>query len=64
MRIRSIVGVIFCLLGLVWIAQGTNMMHGSGMSGHGGWTVIGVVALVLGLVILLQGRRLGGGRSG
>jgi hypothetical protein len=64
MRIRSIIGVIFCLVGLVWIAQGTNMMHGSGMSGRGSWTVIGVVALVLGLVILLGGRRFGGRSSG
>jgi hypothetical protein len=62
MRIRSVVGVIFCLVGLVWIAQGTNMMHGSGMSGQQGWTVVGVIVLVLGLAILLRGRW--GGRSG
>jgi hypothetical protein len=55
--IRSVIGVICCLVGAVWIAQGTNMMHGSGMSGHGGWTVIGVILLVLGLVILLSARR-------
>ena len=57
MLIRSVIGVICCLVGAVWIAQGTNMMHGSGMSGHGGWTVIGVILLVLGLVILLSARR-------
>jgi hypothetical protein len=62
MRIRAVVGVIFCLVGLVWIAQGTNMMHGSGMSGHQSWTVVGVIVLVLGLAILLRGSW--GGRSG
>jgi hypothetical protein len=59
MRIRLILGVLFCLVGAVWIAQGTNVMHGSGMSGHGGWAVIGVVVFVLGVALLLRGRRLG-----
>ena len=57
MWIRTIVGVICCLVGVVWIAQGTNVMHGSGMSGHAGWTVIGAVVLVIGVAILLRDRR-------
>jgi hypothetical protein len=30
---RGIVGVVLCLVGAVWVAQGTGAMHGSSMSG-------------------------------
>jgi protein-S-isoprenylcysteine O-methyltransferase Ste14 len=49
---RGIVGVVLCLIGAVWIAQGTNAVHGSGMSGHGQWAVIGVVFVLVGLAVL------------
>lgn len=49
---RGVIGVVLCLVGLVWIGQGTNMVHGSGMSGHGVWAIIGVVALVAGVAAL------------
>jgi Na+/melibiose symporter-like transporter len=49
---RGIVGVVLCLVGALWIAQGTGAMHGSGMSGHGQYTVLGVVLVVIGLVFL------------
>ena len=62
MWIRTVIGVICCVVGVVWIAQGTNVMHGSGMSGHGGYAVLGAVVLVLGLVIL-EGTRRRRGRS-
>jgi hypothetical protein len=52
MWIRGIAGVVLCLIGAVWIAQGTNVLHGSGMSGHGQWAVIGGVVALLGLVLL------------
>lgn len=52
MWIRGIVGVVLCLIGAVWIAQGTNALHGSGMSGHGQWAVIGAVFVVIGLAVL------------
>lgn len=57
MWIRTVFGVICCLVGAVWIAQGTNAMHGSGMSGHGGWAWLGAVVLLIGVAILLQARR-------
>ena len=57
MWIRTVIGVICCLVGAVWIAQGTNMMHGSGMSGHGGWAWLGAVVLLIGVAILLRERR-------
>jgi protein-S-isoprenylcysteine O-methyltransferase Ste14 len=52
MWIRGIIGVVLCLVGAVWIAQGTNEVHGSSMSGHGQYTVLGIVVVVIGLALL------------
>ena len=49
---RVVVGVVLCLVGAVWIAQGTDVLHGSGMSGQGQWAVIGVVVAVIGVALL------------
>jgi protein-S-isoprenylcysteine O-methyltransferase Ste14 len=49
---RGIAGVVLCLIGAVWIAQGTDALHGSGMSGHGQWAVIGVLFVLIGLALL------------
>ena len=49
---RGIAGVVLCAVGAVWIAQGTDVLHGSGMSGHGQWTAIGSVVAAIGLVLL------------
>lgn len=57
------IGVLLCFAGVIWIAQGTNVLHGSGMSGHGEWTVIGAIVLVAGVVLLLLARRMRGRRS-
>jgi hypothetical protein len=58
MWIRGGLGVVSCLVGLVWIFQGTNVLHGSGMSGHGEWTAWGVVAFVIGVALLWWARRI------
>jgi hypothetical protein len=58
MRVRVVIGVVLCLVGLVWIAQGTNMMHGSGMSGHGQWTIIGAIMLLIGVTQLVWAWRI------
>jgi uncharacterized membrane protein HdeD (DUF308 family) len=57
---RGVIGIVFCLAGAVWIAQGTNALHGSGMSGHGVWAVLGIVLIVLGLALLTWAWRIRG----
>jgi hypothetical protein len=49
---RGILGVVSCLVGAVWIAQGTGHLKGSFMSGHGEWTLIGAVLVALGAALL------------
>jgi hypothetical protein len=50
---RGVIGMILCLVGAVWIAQGTNALGGSKMmSGHGGYAVLGGIVLVAGLALL------------
>jgi protein-S-isoprenylcysteine O-methyltransferase Ste14 len=52
MRTRGIIGVVLCLVGIVWIGQGANLIGGSFMSGQELWLGIGCVCLVLGLALL------------
>ena len=52
MWIRGIIGVILCLTGIVWFLQGVNVLHGSMMSGRGGYAVLGAVVFVLGAALL------------
>jgi hypothetical protein len=47
MLVRGIGGVILCLFGVVWIAQGTGAMSGSSMSGHGQYAALGAVVALL-----------------
>jgi hypothetical protein len=58
MWLRGVVGVALCAVGAVWILQGTNVIHGSGMSGEGKWGVIGVVVAVVGLAFLVWAIRI------
>ena len=51
MWVRGIIGALLCVVGVVWIAQGTNVLHGSGMSGHGVYAILGAV-FVIGVVLL------------
>jgi hypothetical protein len=52
--IRAIGGALLTLVGLVWILQGVNVIHGSGMSGHGQYAVLGIIVALIG-IWLLQG---------
>ena len=53
----SILGVLLVLVGVLFIGQGTNVIHGSSMSGHGGYAGLGAVLLVIGLGLLIWPRR-------
>jgi protein-S-isoprenylcysteine O-methyltransferase Ste14 len=48
-----VIGVVLCLVGAVFVAQGTNALGGSKMmSGHPGWAVVGGIVIVIGLALL------------
>ena len=55
--VGNIVGIILILMGALWIAQGSNLMAGSAMSGQTMWLWIGVVAAILGVVALVWTNR-------
>ncbi len=62
---RGIVGVVFCLVGLVFIGQGTNLLSGSKlMSGHGQYTLLGIVVLLIGLALVAWAARIRKSRIG
>jgi hypothetical protein len=50
--IRGIAGIILCVVGAVWIAQGSGAMHGSGMSGHAQYALLGGAVVIVGLGLL------------
>ncbi|HVB93070.1 MAG TPA: hypothetical protein VND67_02040 [Acidimicrobiales bacterium] len=61
---RGVIGLILCLAGVVWIAQGTNALGGSKMmSGHAGYAVLGGIVLVIGLALLGWAWRIRRGRA-
>jgi LPXTG-motif cell wall-anchored protein len=53
----TILGVLFILVGGVWLLQGLNVLLGSAMSGQSQWTVIGAALLVVGLGLLVLANR-------
>lgn len=57
MWLRGILGVLFCVTGAVWIAQGLGYVHGSFMTGEMRWTFFGVIAVLMGLTLLSLARR-------
>ena len=52
MWIRATAGSALCALGGVWIAQGSDAMHGSMMTGHGRYTALGGLAVLIGLALI------------
>jgi hypothetical protein len=50
---RVVFGIVLCLVGALWVGQGTNAVHGSFMSGRSQWAVIGGVVIVLGVALLV-----------
>jgi hypothetical protein len=56
----TIVGLIAVALGLLWIGQGTGVIHwpaGSYMLGTQSWAVRGAIVFVVGLLVLWLARR-------
>lgn len=64
MVVRGVIGIVLCIAGAVWIAQGTGSLHGSFMTGQSQWTAIGAVTVAVGLAMLGWARRKRPGRSG
>jgi formate dehydrogenase subunit gamma len=63
MWVRVVGGTLLCLVGVVWILQGLDIVTGSGMSGHAVWAVFGAVLLVVGIMLLRAAQALRGARS-
>jgi hypothetical protein len=55
----GILGVLVFLVGVLFVGQGTNVIHGSSMSGHGGYAALGGVLIVIGLGLVTWTWRLG-----
>ncbi len=49
---KGVIGVVLCVVGAVWVAQGTGTLHGSVMTGHGQYTALGIVVIVVGLAMM------------
>jgi hypothetical protein len=58
MRIAStILGVLFLLVGGVWILQGINILPGSFMSGQTKWALYGALSAVIGIGLIVWANR-------
>ena len=57
MWLRGLPGLIISALGVVWLLQGVDVLHGSAMTGHHQYAVLGVVAIVLGAALLVLAER-------
>ncbi len=54
---KMAIGAIVIIVGLVWIAQGLNIIRGSGMSGHSTFSVLGLILVVVGGWLLVSAQR-------
>jgi hypothetical protein len=52
MRARRVIGVVLCIVGIVWFGQGIGVIGGSFMSGEAVWAVIGAFAILIGAALL------------
>ena len=53
MGYRSGIGALLVLIGGLWIAQGTDILKGSAMTGHGSWAAAGLVAVLVGAFLIV-----------
>jgi len=59
--LKVAIGTIAIIIGLVWIGQGLNIIHGSGMSGHPAFSVLGLILVLVGGWLLVSAQRAGAG---
>jgi hypothetical protein len=57
--VLSILGVLACLVGGVWILQGVGVLKGSFMTGSAFWAWTGGITAAAGLGLLAAGSRIG-----
>ncbi len=50
--VRRLLGVLCCLVGVVWVGQGGGWIGGSFMTGDALWAIIGAVAIAFGVVLV------------
>lgn len=50
-------GLVFDLLGTLWILQGLNVLPGGFMSGEAFWAVAGLVTMLAGVALVLLALR-------
>jgi hypothetical protein len=55
--VLSILGVLFFLIGCVWVLQGINVLPGSFMTGQTKWAVYGGLLLAIGVGLLIAANR-------
>jgi len=55
--LRIVIGVVLCVVGLLWIGQGTDVVQGSSMTGHSQYAVLGAVVALVGVIVLFSARR-------
>jgi hypothetical protein len=57
MRTRLVVGVLMCVVGVVWFLQGIGVLKGSFMTGEDFWTLIGVILIGFGMRTVMRAVR-------
>lgn len=55
--VLNIAGVLWLLIGCVWILQGINILPGSFMTGQTKWALYGGILVVAGIVLLISANR-------
>ncbi|MFN2194878.1 MAG: hypothetical protein ACK2UW_01985 [Anaerolineales bacterium] len=53
----SVLGILLCLVGIVFILQGINILPGSPMTGQIQWAVFGTLAIFAGVLLALFANR-------
>ena len=55
--VLSVIGILFLLMGGIWILQGVNILPGSFMTGQTQWAVYGAIAVIAGIGLLVYANR-------